>query len=215
MYQGKKVGWLVGVAAVALVAGLVTWGHRTQAASDNYVFVARGIVTEVNHTANTVRMAAAYTSASATNDLSGTAMDYNVNGAKFYKWQNNKKVRVTWTKSAQVGDEIVIRGTKKNDRYTASWLVVNERNFTMTGRLIDLDKSNRKMTISVITSTYKPANFNGKDVTVYYRDNSKFYARSLAEMEEDALRADNQKVKIVGAMEGNNFKFTKLYDDLR
>jgi hypothetical protein len=216
MYRRGISSLLVGVGAVTLVAGLIVWGQQSQASSDQYTFLVRGIVTEANHSANTVRMYATHTSAEAKADLSGTEVDYNVSDAVFYKWSNGVKTRVTWTKSAQIGDEIVMRGAAKGDgRYNVSWLVVNDRSFEVTGKLIDYDQSNMKVTVSVTSSTFKPTMYNGKDLVIYYRDNTKFYARSGAEMEQDALSADTQKVKLVGSMEKHIFKASKLYNDLK
>ncbi len=215
MWKGRIFSWAVGAGALALVAGLLTWGHQSQASSDNYVFLVRGIVTEVSHPANTVRMYATYTSAAGEGDLAGKELDYDVHGAVFYKWQNSKKNKVTFTKSAQVGDEIVMKGTKKGDRLSVAWLVVNDRSFDMQGNLIDYDQDHMLMKLSVSSSTFKAERYVGKDVTVSYRDNTPFYARSGGEMEHDTLSADAQKVRIVGKMEGDVLKVYKFYNEVK
>lgn len=211
--------WVGALALIALVAGAVVVGTRANAAATNkYTFTARGIVREVNLKGSTLRLYVQYTSTNAEKDLLGQTQDFNVNGAKFYKWVNGKKTRVTYSKMAQVGDEVAIKGVaKSNDEYKLSEATKNDRSFSVIGKLHNYNANDRTMQITVTSSTYKSATYVGKDVWMQYGDSAKFKGgnKSDVDINSDDVKANEQKVKVTGVMEGNNWVVYNFYDNYK
>lgn len=206
---------VMGVVAISLVAALALWANKTNAGSDRYTFLIRGYVTKVDTVNNTVRVSATHTSPAATADLGGVPTDYNVKGAKFYKWTNGVKKRVSFTKSAVVGDEVVIRGAAKtNGNYNAAWLVVNEKDFEIVGKLRGNDLNKKQLTVLVGTSTYKQTQFANKEVVVQYSNSTKFKAAGK-DIDNDDVSANNQTVKVKGQIQSGNWIVTNVWDNYK
>lgn len=206
--------FLITIAAAALVLGGLAYSHRTSAAADRYQFLVRGIVIEVDQKGNSVRVSATHTSDSA-DELAGVPTDFNVNGAKFYKWTNGVKKRVSLTKSAQVGDEVVMRGAAKdNGNYNVQWLVVNDRTFTITGKLKEHETGAKTLKVAINTSTYKQSQFLDKEVIINY-GNSTTFKTDGSEVNPDEVPGSSQKVKIVGKIEDNKWNATHVFNNVK
>lgn len=204
--------FIITIATIVTVA----WSHRANAAGDRYKFLAKGIVTEVNTTGNTIRVVATYASDQAKSDLLGTAIDYTVKGSTFYKWQNGKKNRVTFTKVAQVGDEVVVYGAAKaNGQYNASWVVCNDRSFSVIGKLREHKAEAKQLRLEVISSTYKDAYYKNKEIWVEYGNNAKLYTNTNAEMNWDDLTVSDQRFKVQGSIQTNKWDVTKAWDNYK
>ncbi len=204
-----------GVIGLAIAAGIATVGTQSLGATDVYKFLVRGIVTEVTSSANSVTMYSTHTSGLSKTDLAGVVQDFNVKTTKFYKWTSGKKVRVT-IGSVKVGDEVVMRGVKKsNGQFNVVKLTVNDRSFSIVGRLKDIDTTNRRLTILVGTSTYKQSTYVDKEVVMTYDDNTEFMSLgSIINLDE--LNADNQKVKVIGAIVNDGqWEVTNLWDNVK
>lgn len=208
-----------GIASMIACAALVTTvvlSHRADAAAARYKFTVKGIVTEINVPGNTIRVNVKDASERARGDLLDKETDFNVRGAKYYRWVNGKKNRVSFTKMAQVGDQVVVYGTAKdNDQYNAAWVVRNDRSFTIIGKLRDYREDEKRLRVEVISSTYKANLYKGKDVWVEYDDNSKLFNNANSDMAWDALTASDQRVKVQGEIEGNKWDIAKMWDNYK
>jgi hypothetical protein len=203
------------IIGLAIAAGIATVGTQSLGATDVYKFLVRGIVTEVTASANSVTMYSTHTSDLAKNDLGGVVQDFNVKTTKFYKWVGGKKVRVK-IGSVKVGDEVVMRGVKKsNGQFNVTKLTVNDRSFSIVGKLKEIDTTNRKLTILVGTSTYKQKTYVDKEVVMTYDDNTEF--KSLGSLINfDELVANNQKVKVIGAIVNDGqWEVTNLWNNVK
>ena len=204
-----------GVIGLAVAAGIAVIGTQSLGATDVYKFLIRGIVTEVTSSANSVTMYSTHVSDLAKTDLGGVVKDFNVKTTKFYKWAGGKKKRVT-IGSVKVGDEVVMRGVKKsNGQFNVTKLTVNDRSFTIVGKLKKIDTTTRELTILVGTSTYKQKTYVNKEVVMTYDDNTEF--KSLgALINFDELVANNQKVKVIGAIVNDGqWEVTRLWNNVK
>ncbi|MDP3997616.1 MAG: hypothetical protein Q8P73_03920 [bacterium] len=210
----NRVGFYValGVAAFLMVASMALWAQRGDAGSDRYVFLVRGIVTAMDTGNKTVTVSATHASDLATNDLAGQEVVYNIRPANFYKWTNGVKKRVTLTKSAQVGDEVVMRGAAKtNGQYNVSWLVVNQKSFTVIGKLKENNLVTKTVKILVGTSSYKQSSFVDKEVVMHYTNDTKFKALGK-DVDNDDVTANNQLVKVSGTIDYGNWNVANFWD---
>lgn len=190
------------LAAAVAVGALALTGYRTQAASST--FTVRGIVTKVDRNANKIHVSANYVIGDLKTELAGVNTEYSVNGAAFYKWQNGKKNRVTWTKSAEVGNEVVMYGSKRGDSYPVRWLVVNDRTFTIVGKIREHNKTLKQFQVAVTSSTYKNSVYAGKDIIIRYNGNTAFTSDGQT-VESDDIPAGNQRAKFKGDISHSNW----------
>lgn len=211
----KKAIMLGGFLGLIVAAGISMVGTQSFGATDVYKFLIRGIVTEVTPAANSVTMYSTHTSGLAKTDLAGVITDFNVKTTKFYKWALGKKKRVT-IGSVKVGDEVVMQGVKKsNGQFNVVKLTVNDRSFSIVGKIKAIDTTNRTITILVGTSTYKQVTYVNKEVVMTYDDNTEFF--SLGNLiNSDEQTADSQKVKVIGAIVNDGqWEVTKLWNNVR
>ncbi len=194
------------LAVVALLIGAALPAH----ASDVYKFTLKGNVTEVDKGAKTITIYPTSTSAKAQNDLAGTKTEFNVAGAKFYKYDSNgKKVRTT-IGNVPVGNEVVASGAKRaNGNFNISELTVNSNTFSLVGTLKDFDTSNKTMTVTVSYTTYKSGTYLNKDVKIYYGSNMTVMNDHKVEINSDEVSNNSEKVKVTGTV-GNGWKFEAL-----
>lgn len=206
-----KMNFLVGtVVAVVAVASAGT----ALASSDSYKFVVRGNVTRVDRTANTVTVYTQHASPLAQDDLAGETVEFNVSGAKVYKWVNGKKIRVTLG-GVPVGYEVVMEGAKRSeDRFNVTKITVNDNAFTVVGKLRGHSTSNKTLTVDVSYTSYKPKTFSDKRITFNYGNNTKFYTKAGKEMNADELANNDEPVKITGTVSnGSKWEALKVTDD--
>lgn len=214
----KSAGWGAGLFLVAalLSASVLAFTDRVEASSDKYKFTVRGIVREVTPAAKTIRVYVTYASSAAKDELLGNTQDFNVNSAKFYKWSGDKKSRTTLSKVAQVGDEVVLYGQKKGeDQFSAATVTTNDRTFEVVGLLREYNSSDGTLRMEASFSTYKNSQFKGKDIWIGLLSNTKVYASSGAEMNTDELKANDQKIKVKGVMEGSNWKVNTIWNEYK
>lgn len=207
----SKRGIALVLTATVAVSALAFVGYQSQASS-SYTFLVRGYVTQVHHATNKVHVSATYASDRAKADLAGNDLEYSVNGAAFYKWENGIKKRVTWTKSAEVGDEVVMYGTRRNESQTVRWLVVNDRTFTVIGKIKDHDKSAKTMQVAVTSSTYHNSVYAGKDIIIKYDGNTRFTSDGRT-VESDDIPASNQRAKFTGDQDFSTWKVTQVWNN--
>jgi hypothetical protein len=200
---------LVAGAGTLVLVSLVALASQVQA-DETYKFTIRGQVQAVDRANKTITISSTYTSDKAKDDLAGNAIEFNVNGAKFYKYDKNlKKVRTTLG-NVPVQAEVVAKGSKRGtDRYNISELTVNPSSFSLIGKVKKQDSNNKILTVEVSSSDYKEATYKGKDVKVYYGDNTKFKNRQLQDINSDEIAANEEKAKIAGTVT-NGWKFEAL-----
>lgn len=186
------------LAAAALIAvGLTT----TRAASDKYKFTIRGDVTKVDRANNTVTIYIRMTSPDAKDDMAGNTIEFNVTGGKFYKYnKDNKKVRTTLG-NVPVQNEVVAKGAKRStDRYNISEITVNPNDFSLVGTIQGNNKGDKILTVEVKTSTYKESAIKGKDVKLYYGENTIFRNKQLEQIKQDDIANNREKMKVTGVV---------------
>jgi hypothetical protein len=208
MHKKFIVGGLV-VAIVGVISATAAF-----ASSDSYKFVARGNVTAVDRANNTVTMATKHASAEAVEDLAGSNVEFNVKGAKVYKWVNGKKVRVTLG-GVPVGHEVVLEGAKRSEgRFNVSKITVNDNTFTIVGVLQNKDSSNKTLKVEVSYTSYKSSIYKDKTITLYYGGNTKFYTREGSEINVEDFTENDQRIKMTGTVTGGSkWEVLKLWDN--
>jgi len=203
----------MGLVALALAA-VVVLADRAQA-SDVYKFTIRGQVTEVDRANKTVTIYTTYTATEkAKNDLPGNTFEFNASGARYYKYDaKGKKVRTT-IGNVPVQAEVVVKGAKRAEgRYNISELTVNPSSFSLVGTVQAHDKSNKIITVEVSTSTYKETSIKGKDIKVYYGNNTTFRNKDLGDINSDELANNKEKVKVTGTVtNGWKYEATSVID---
>lgn len=197
----------LGVVAVAAVGAL---GHFWQSAdaADEYTFLIRGDVVEVDSAQKTMKVNSRITSSAGENDFAGQTVEIQVGKAAFFKYDNKlRKVRATLG-SFDVGQEVVIKGAKKSGgNYNASWVVKNYHNVKLRGTLQghNVDNGTLEIDIDKLVRTadgkaYRTATFpKGDRVTVYYdKDSTKFISRGGTSMNPDEVANNNEQITVEG-----------------
>lgn len=204
--------FLLGGAIVA-VAGVISV-TTAFASNDTYKFVVRGNVEEVDRANNTVTLNVKHASAQAADDLAGDTVEFNVNGAKVYKWVDGKKVRVTLG-GVPAGYEVVMEGAKRSEgRFNVSKITVNDNTFSIVGILKDHDESNKTLKVEISYTSYKSAIFKNKTITLTYGGNTKFYTREGSEIQVEDFDEDDQQIKITGIVtSGSKWESAKVWDN--
>jgi hypothetical protein len=156
----------------------------------------------------------------------GLACDVNVGNAKRYVWENRKGVltRVRTTSVPTPGEEVVFMGTISDDcRVSASWVVQNYRQYTLTGKLQGIKFDTGKTDAGFVTVNvsklvmrgivperkFKEAQFKGVDLIVRFNALTDFTALGKSK-QADEVTAGQQSVVIEGAMNNENFVASKL-----
>lgn len=204
----KEVVWGVGALTVAVIAAVAIWGTGSRAAGAKYTFTARVIVTSVDQANKSFKAdVKKATPTKAKDDLEGTNREFKAGTAKVVKVANGIDKPVTY-KNIQIGQELGIKGTAKDDdTYELSFARIHDRAFTVVGLLQKHDKTNRKLTILVTTSTYKPATYKkGTEIVMEYSEsNATFYSKTTkTPVTFSVVDANNQKVKVSGTFTSSN-----------
>lgn len=197
------------LAAIAIVVfGSLTLAWRQASAADEYTFLIRGDVVEVDTAHKTIKINSRHTSTAGENELGGQTVEFSVSKAVYYKY-NNKLVKVRATLGAfNVGDEVVARGAKKSGgNFNISTLVLNYHKVNLRGTLqghnvadgileIDIDK----MVRPADGKDYRIKTFpKGQRVKVYYdKDSTKFISRDGREMNTDEVANNNERITVEG-----------------
>lgn len=200
------------VATVLLITAL--WAHYTSAAS-SYPFLVKGRVEKINTTTNRITVYTPHTSAAATAEMKNKTHTIVFTDAALYEWINGVKQK-TQSSRFRVGHEVVIRGMKTTGgTFKADWIVINDRGFTLTGRVREVDTELSTIKVLIGNSTYKPATFNNKEVTLQYRPGT-VCKRLGTTVGCQSVAKRNQLIKVQGdeAKEGYNWIITDLWDSL-
>lgn len=186
------------IVGIALVAGALYMTRAT--ASSVYNFTARGVVTAFDNAGKTVKVDVTKVDGKGKEDLEGNTTEFTVGSAKTMKMVNGKDKRVTYH-NLEIGQEIAFKGTKNDDdTYSLTFIRINDRSFSMVGLLEGFSTSAKTIKISIISSTYKPAQYHkGIEVNMVYNDDTKFKSGSTYIVASD-VNADAQKVKVTGVL---------------
>jgi len=205
----KKV--LFGGGVLLAVMTLAVVSTSTDAASDDYSYLVRGIVKENDTATKSVNVYITHASPSAKADLAGNRQDFSLSTATLLKWVNGKKVAVGQS-AVTVGSEVVMKGVKKSDgSFRNQWLVINDRGFDVVGKLKEIDTTKRMLQIEVGTSTYKQSLYVNKSIWFLYDDNTVFMSLGNV-IETDDVNADSQRVKIRGIVVNGNKEISRFWD---
>lgn len=205
----KKV--LFGGGVLLAVMTLAVVSSNSQAATDDYTFLVRGMVKENDQATKSINVYTTHASPAAKNDLAGNRQDFSLSTAKLLKWVGGKKVPVSLG-SVTVGSEVVLSGVKKSDgSFRVSWLVINDRSFDVVGKLRNHDETLNMLTIEVGTSTYKQSTYVNKDVVFLYDETTEFMSLGTV-IQQDELNADGQRVKVRGARANGHWELTRVWD---
>jgi len=222
----KKVILAGGGVGLLLVAAIASVGFSSQAGE---AVLIRGIVQ--SRDGNTINMN--YTHIAAAADKSkwqGLACDVNLGNAKRFVWEEKSGVLVKTRTTAipAPGKEVIFKGTVESDcRGTASWSVVNYREFTMNGTLegitLDTGKTDAGwMTITVTGLTsrdvvparkFKEAQYKGVDVRVRFNGLTKFAALGKSKQADEVTKS-NQKMLINGEMQDGDVFVASTVNEL-
>jgi hypothetical protein len=196
----------VGVAVVSIFTA-VTWQQAE--AADEYVFLVRGDITDIDSAQKTITVNSRYVGLgnAGENDLAGNSVEMSVSKALFFKYNaKGTKVRTTLG-SFNVGDEVVVKGAKKSGgNYNASVVTLNDNKVNLRGVLQGHDVGNKILEIDInkiVTASngkmYRPASFKvGERVNVYYGNSTKFFSRDGVEINPDEVANDNEQVTVTG-----------------
>lgn len=206
--MGLKSGLLLAV----LVGGLYV--YSTQAASAVYSFVARGTITQFDEKNKTIKVEVTKVTGKGKDDLEGNTTEFVIDSsAKVLKVASGKDTRVTYHNLA-LGQEIGFKGVKKdNDTYVLSFIRIHDRLFQVIGTLEKINKTTKVMNITAISSTYKPQTYpKGSELTMTYTDDTVF-RKASTNISLDEVKADAQKVKVWGYIDGSTWKVTQLWNN--
>jgi hypothetical protein len=206
-----KIGILWGgmagmILAAVLVAGVAV---RPTDAGTVYSFVARGDVKQIDKAANNFKVYARHTTSSGEHDIAGKIVEYNFEGAKFYKYDSKLKKMRTTLGSIAVGDEVVLKGTKKDgDKFVVTEVTKNEHTVKLKGKLQAHNASNKTLTIELekivrpgTGGFYKSAMFTaGTDIKVYYGSGTKVYNVNGGEINVDEIANNREKITVENAV---------------
>ncbi len=204
--------------SIVAVATLVFYGSSAEAVKTTYKFVVRGDVKAVDRAGNTVTVYGRYSSAEAKEELAGSVVEFNVKGAKVYKYDEKLKKMRTTLGALNLGDEVVLQGNKKKaGQFRVSKITRNYHTVNLRGTLqghdldggileVDIDKLVRKAD----GKAYKTKTFpKGTRVKVYYdKDSTKVVNNTGVEINRDDIANSNEKVTILGITMQYGSRFT-------
>lgn len=196
---------------VAILVGVFSLAYLTSAATTKYKF--NGVGTVISHDFDRKLININFTKMSkdAADLALGNAHDVRVGGAKLYK--KNAKGKLVRVKQGNFvsGDRVKVEGAvKSDDTFHATRVELEDTSFTMTGKLRAFDRTLRRITIDVETSTYKSSRYKDKQVIFSYApDIAKFYTRGKSKSVEDVTASD-QKVRVEGKEVGTTLDVTSM-----
>lgn len=205
---------LLGAIAIAGLILLALYGLQSKAASDRYVFTARGVVTARDTDLKTLNISVTHLDTEkAKDDLLGVNQVFYTPTGKFYKNAAGKDQRITFTNIA-IGQEVGFKGVSKTDgKFNITWLRVNDRSFTVVGTIKDVNRTNKTYTVEISSTTYRAGSYKGKNVIMNYGNNSVFTSGGN-EVNADDVKAGDKKIKVTGTVtDFNKWEISKLVDN--
>lgn len=193
-----------GIAAVAALA----FALPTHAA--DYPFTIRGLV-DVSVTTKVVNVTATNSSAKAVADTQGLNIGYSISKAMVFKYINGVKKPVSKSQ-VKLGDEVVMKGTKKGGTFKVDTLVINTRGFEIVGRVKDIDTDLKTITVLVARSTYRQAGIKGKNITLTYNADTTC-KRLGSDVGCSTIDTTDNIIKAIGGVTGTDqvYELTAVY----
>jgi hypothetical protein len=220
----KKLFLLGGLGVLFL--GMIAFANHSSAA-DEYTFLVRGDVMQVDGSQKTIKVYSRWTNSAAENDMGGQTVEINVKSAAFYKYDDKQRKVRTTLGSIDRGDEVVVRGAKKaGGNYNASWVVRNDNLVDIKGTVDShtigghretndygiLKVNLESMVFSSTGKAYKASAYPKSTVirVFYDKDSVKFKSREGKDMNADEMKNSNEKVTLenVRVKYGSRFEGT-------
>ncbi len=187
-------------AITAIVVGVFTLAYITTAASTKASFVGRGIVRTNTLGQKTIDVHFSHLNAAAADLGLGKILTVSVSTAKILKGDAAGTLRRITQGNLAVGDEVSIVGKIRADgRFVAGKVVVRLRPFVIRGTLKTFNVANRRMTVDVTSSSYRPIAFKGGTVTIRFDTNLTVYSEGQR-VEASDITAGNQTVRVEGTV---------------
>lgn len=193
----------LGIAALALAFAMPT--HAA-----DYPFTIRGVV-DVAVTTKVVNVTATSSSAKAVADTQGLNIGYSISKALVFKYINGVKKPVSKSQ-IKLGDEVVMKGTKKGGTFKVDTLVINTRDFEIVGRVKDINTDIKTITVLVARSTYRNAGIKGKEITLTY-NSSTVCKRLGSDIGCSTIATTDNIIKAKGGVTGVNqvYELTEVF----
>lgn len=210
-----KRAFLFSSGIAAILAGVFSLAFLATAAATRFPFKGEATVIEQDIAGKNMRANFTKLSERARPLGLGVALDVSVGGAKFYKKGADGKVRRVKQGNIAVGDRVQISGTvRSDDRFVASRVDWVDTGFTMKGTLKTFNRTLRRMTIDVSSSTYKSERYKGKTVTFVFSEATKFYSQGTGKSMEDVTASD-QKVEVRGKEVNTELEVTYMNENVQ
>lgn len=209
-----KRAFLFSGGITAIVVGVFALAYLTSAATTKFPFKGEGTVQEHDFSGKNMRVYFTTMSERARALGLGTARDVSMGGAKIYKKDAKGKLQRVKQGNIAVGDRVLVQGSvKSDDRFVSSKVEWIDTAFVMIGKLRTFEIGNRRMTIDVSSSTYRPARYNGKVVSFIFSEATKFYTRGKGKELYDVTASD-QKVRVEGKEVGTDLEVTSMNENI-
>lgn len=200
----------IGIASVAALA--LAFAFISTPAEAATSFTVRGIA-DKTLTKSAIYITSTYASASIKDDVIDKNIGYSLSSStKYYKYVNKKKVPTSWS-SVRLGHEVVAKGNVVSGSYKVTELTINDRSFSIVGKVSDVTTSSNTIKVNVSTSTYKQPNIKGKDVAMTYSSKT-VCMQAGSEIGCSEILSDGQKIKVEGGVTGtgNTYELLKVWN---
>lgn len=192
---------------VAAVAALPSF-----AASGDYPFNIRGVVQSVDKTNMKIIVVGTKSSAKAVADTQSKEVQYSLKSGKIWRWENGKLAarNINYVKP---NDEVVMIGRKVSGTFVVDKLTINDRKFTVVGRVKDYNTTEKWVKVNVGRSTLQHKGVVNTDIKFYYDDDTTCY-RLGNEIDCTEIVSENQGIKIQGerSSTGGKWNATKMWN---
>lgn len=199
------VAAIIGVAAA--LAALPSF-----AASEDYPFNIRGIVQSVDKTNMKIVVQGTKSSAKAVAETQSKEVQYSLKSVKIWKWENGKQVarNISFVKP---NDEVVMIGRKVSGTFVVDKLTINDRKFTVVGRVKDYNTAENWIKVRVGRSTLQHKGVVNTDIKFYYDDDTTCM-RLGNEIDCSEIASENQGIRIDGerSSTGGKWNATKIWN---
>lgn len=202
-------------AITAIIVAVFSLAYITASAANKFPFSGRGIVKSLRADHQAMNITFSQMSDRAKDLALGSTLEVQTNQAKIYKPDATGKLRRVRLGNIAAGDEVSVTGqVRSDDRFVANKIVARDRSFSIKGELLTYSYANKKMTVQVLSSTYRPKDFNGGVVTITFPGEVQFYHLG-ATVEPKDVTASNQKVRVDGKVTNTDeFEATKMWENI-
>lgn len=172
MSKTSTLGISAGLIAVVLGVFATVLALPSKAATD-YPFLIRAYVESVNTTNGTILARGISSSTAAIADTQSKNVTYSAKSADFYRWEQNKTVKVPRNINyVKVGQEIVLKGNKTGGSFIADVVTINDRTFDVVGRVTDYNTSEDWIEVLVGRSTLSHASVVNTKIKFHYNSDT-------------------------------------------